>query len=107
MDRKGGHSLNVLLVAGSNGQFMFCNSRWPGSVHDSRVLRNSILYDAFQNGWRPFLGAVILGDSAYPSNDWIVTPFPNPQNDNQRAFNNAHKTTRSSIERAIGVLKAR
>ena len=107
VDRKGDHSLNVMLVAGSNHQFFSCNARWPGSVHDTRVLRNYVVFNVFHNGWRPFPDAVILGDAGYPCNEWLITPFRNPQDDQQRIFNNTHKVTRSSIERAIGILKAR
>ncbi len=41
-----------------------------------QVLRESSLWDTFEGGARPFPGAVILGDSAYPNRDWLVTPFP-------------------------------
>ena len=41
-----------------------------------QVLRESSLWDSFEGGARPFPGAVILGDSAYPNRDWLVTPFP-------------------------------
>jgi hypothetical protein len=41
-----------------------------------QVLRESSLWETFEGGARPFPGAVILGDSAYPNRDWLVTPFP-------------------------------
>lgn len=109
VDRKGNHSLNVMLVAGPQHQFVACNASWPGSVNDARVLRNSRLYNAFElDGYRPFPGAVILGDSIYPCMDWLIPPV---LGDNlppaTRAFNKSLKVTRSLVERSIGLLKLR
>jgi hypothetical protein len=61
VDRHGNHSLNAMMVCGPDYSFYFVNSRWPGSVHDSRVLRTSVLHQRFEDGWRPFPGAVLLG----------------------------------------------
>ena len=109
VDRKGNHSLNVLLVCGPDYQFVFCNSSWPGSVNDARVLRRSNIFQAFEhNNFRPFPGAVLLGDSVYPCNDWLITPVQGSDfNEQTVAFNRAHKRTRSLIERSIGHLKLR
>ena len=41
MDRKGDHSLNVMMVAGPTYQFFYAKAKWPGSVHDARILCNS------------------------------------------------------------------
>lgn len=59
------HSLNNMMICGTDFKFYAINANWPGSVHDARILRNSQIYHQFDNGWRPFSGAVILGDSAY------------------------------------------
>jgi len=61
VDRKGGHSINAMMVCGPNHQFYYVNARWPGATHDSRVMKNSNLYWKFLTGWRPFPNAVILG----------------------------------------------
>ena len=59
-------SLNVAMVSGSDYTIYFCSSRCPGRWHDSRVIKESSLWTAFeQQGNRPFPGVVILGDSAY------------------------------------------
>jgi len=55
---------------------MFCIN-YIGRCHDSRVLRESSLWTAFEEQkLSPFPGAVILGDSAYPLTEWLITPFP-------------------------------
>lgn len=92
VDRHGNHSINALFVAGADHEIYFCSKRWPGSVHDARVLRNSALFNIFENyKWRPFSVAVILGDSAFPCNDWILTPFLVPSNETEAEFNRSHK----------------
>jgi len=61
VDRHGNHSLNAMGVCGSDYTFYAVSARWPGSVHDARVLRTSHLANRFEGGWRPFPGAVLLG----------------------------------------------
>ena len=55
------HSLNVMIICRPDYTFYGVNASWPGSVHDSRVLRNSAISQRFDNGWRAFPDAVILG----------------------------------------------
>ncbi|KAF4648120.1 hypothetical protein FOL47_003697, partial [Perkinsus chesapeaki] len=53
------------------------SSRWGGSVHDSRVFRNSSLGRRLESGWRPDgLNLVLLGDSAYGSSAYFLTREP-------------------------------
>ncbi len=61
VDRHGNHSLNAMMISGPDCTFYCVNSGWPGSVHDSRVLRRSYIGQKFEAGWRPFNGAVLLG----------------------------------------------
>ena len=97
-----------MLVCGPNHEFVYCNAIWPGSVNDARVLRNTNLFQNFQNGQRLFPGAIILGDSIYSCLDWLIPPVLGDQIiNNVLRFNMAHKRTRSLIERAIGILKIR
>ena len=42
-NRKGHHSINSLMVCGPNLEFYFVSARWPGSVNDGRILKNSNL----------------------------------------------------------------
>ena len=56
--------------------FMDVMAKWPGSVHDSEILRRSALFDAFEGNNRPING-FLLGDSGY--RDWWLTPVRNPQ----------------------------
>lgn len=48
VDRHDQHSLNALVVCGPNHEFFYASARWPGSVHDNRILRNSTLFKKWE-----------------------------------------------------------
>ncbi|XP_059910907.1 uncharacterized protein LOC132459985 [Gadus macrocephalus] len=104
VNRKGRHSINVQLVGNADLIITNCVVKWPGSVHDARILRQSALYRELQTN-RP--NGIILGDSAYPLLPWLMTPFPVANTPEQARFNIAHCKTRCAIERLNGVLKRR
>jgi len=80
----------------------------PGSFHDARVFRRSLLYETALTDKRIlFPGETfLLGDSVYPSLPWLVPPFRDnghltPQ---QTEFNFIHSSTRITVEKAFGQL---
>lgn len=81
----------------------------PGSLHDARVLRRSLLYDTAQNDMENIFPneTCIIGDSAYPLLPWLVPPFRDNGHSTvqQSEFNFLHSSTRMPIERAFGYLK--
>uniref|UniRef100_A0A8C1XYL4 Putative nuclease HARBI1 n=1 Tax=Cyprinus carpio TaxID=7962 RepID=A0A8C1XYL4_CYPCA len=104
VNRKGYHSINVQAICDAKLRVLNCVARWPGSTHDSRILVNSQIHDAFERGE---LQGVLLGDSGYPLKPWLLTPFLNPVSVPQARYNTAHTKTRNVIERCFGVLKRR
>lgn len=86
--------------------FINVSAKWPGSVHDARILRCSPLFAAFE-GNQPPLDGIILGDSGYMVRSWLMTPLLNPRTPAERRYNFAHSSTRATIERGIGVAKQR
>ena len=78
----------------------------PGSTHDATVLRSS---DLFQNHDKIPNSYCLLGDSAFPILEWLITPFRDCGNltQEQRRFNRVHSRCRQVIERAFGMLKCR
>ncbi|RUS91083.1 hypothetical protein EGW08_001108 [Elysia chlorotica] len=106
VNRKNFHSLNVQIVCNSDMLIMDCVARHPGSAHDARILRESNLFAAMEGQPRQLQG-LILGDSGYPVREWLMTPFLQPSNAQQEAFNLAHRQTRVTVERCVGVLKRR
>lgn len=79
-------------------------AKWPGSTHDSRILRESTLGDQFE---RREHNGILLGDSGYPCKTWLLVPFANPNNRPQERYNRSLTRTRSIIECTIGVWKRR
>uniref|UniRef100_A0A914WV46 DDE Tnp4 domain-containing protein n=1 Tax=Plectus sambesii TaxID=2011161 RepID=A0A914WV46_9BILA len=85
IDRHGNHSLNCTAVAGPNCEFYYISAKWPGSV-----------------------SAVLLGDSIYPTNEWLIPmKSVNSPTANEERFYKAHAKTRRVVECAFGVLKMR
>ena len=83
-----------------------CVAKWPGSVHDALVLRESPIFAAFEGNPKP-LNGFILGDSGYMLRDWLLTPLLNTRNVKDEAYNTALCRTRCTVERCIGILKRR
>src|SRR5690348_12416673 len=52
-NRKKFHSIILQGVCDPDMKFLDCNIGWPGSVHDSRVLRNSNIFRKSEDIFRP------------------------------------------------------
>ena len=91
-----------------DADLLFINviAKWPGSVHDAPMLRDSPLFAAFDSN-RPPIDGIILDDSGYMVHTWLMTPYNNPLNSKERQYNFAHSSTRSTVEWCIGVAKQR
>ena len=106
-------------------------AKWPGSVHDARIYRESNLSNRLQRGKQPKdlhniihlfpsfntltyplyisgeFDGLLLGDRGYPCESRLLTPYPDPEPGPQQNFNRAHCRTRARVEMTIGLLKAR
>ena len=63
-------------MCGARRKILHINPCWPGSSHDSRVFKNSDLYEQFESGK---YDGMLLGDSAYALRDYLMTPFAEPK----------------------------
>ncbi len=73
-------------------------------MHDYFIFSNSSVGQEAQNSqgqWR------LLGDSGYPLRPYLFTPIPNPVNNREVDFNEAHRVARSIVERTLGRWKLR
>ena len=119
-NRKQQYSIACQGVCDGKLKFLSMSAGYPGSVHDSRMLRNSWLFAAANNGEilntpvfplnrNLAINPYLVGDAAYPLSKWLMKPFPYSRNlsAQQEAFNLTLSQARVSIERAFGVLKGR
>ena len=67
----------------------------------------SRVYDHLEANHTLLDHGVLIGDSGYPLKPYLMVPYDHPVTRSQRRFNATLKTTRSSVERAIGQLKRR
>jgi hypothetical protein len=122
INRHHNHSINVMIICGPTMKIFYISARWPGSVNDSRVLRNSIVYADFEAGRLPFENAIVLGDSIYPEKQWLVPMIPRAPANVQAYYQyvfvflvfvkiifffRAHAKTRRIVENSIALWKNR
>nr|XP_054590279.1 uncharacterized protein LOC129154569 [Nothobranchius furzeri] len=111
------HSLIVQAVVDGKGLFRNVFAGLPGSMHDARVLRLSSIWDLASCG-NLFpdhsikiagvdFGCCILGDSAYPLQDWLLKPFTDTGRltEQQLLFNKKFSRARVVVGNAFGRLK--
>lgn len=104
-NRKGFFSLNVQAMCTSDLKFEDIVTRWPGSTHDSLIFSNSAA--KFQFDINRFQNGLVLGDSGYFLNNYLLTPLSDPRTEAERLYNESHIRTRNVIERCFGVWKRR
>ncbi|KAM9425660.1 uncharacterized protein KZ484_011775 [Pholidichthys leucotaenia] len=119
LNRKGWHSIILQGVVDGKGLFWNVFAGLPGSMHDARVLRLSTLWELASRGnlFPPNIrniGAVrmgyyILGDSAYPLQNWLLKAFHDTRRltEEQHTFNHTISRVRVAVENAFGRLKGR
>lgn len=95
-------------ICNSKGKFLDIFVGYPGSVHDTRIMKNNNFYRTQQY---PATGYITFGDRSYPCVDkpiTLITPDKEPvRGPTQFHFNYGHSWGRSIIERAFGVMKMR
>ena len=117
--RKRYYSVLLQGVVDNDGKFIHASAGYPGSIHDSRMLRISSLYRDIERGTilkaptRRINGTeikpLLLGDPAYKLTTWLMKPYPQTAviTPCQRNFNKALSSLRVIVEQAFGLLKAR
>ena len=120
-------SFSILLqgVVDTKCYFTSVNIGPPGSLHDSAHFKSSELYRRVEEGtmsgfhddpmtWPAALPfpPYIVADRGYPLLSWCITPFKTgpmgqPLTAEEAWFNRKHSSTRMSVERGFGILKAR
>ncbi|XP_061192115.1 putative nuclease HARBI1 [Saccostrea echinata] len=92
------------MTCDANFMVTNCVAKWPGSCHDSRVFRESVLCQQFENGQH---NGILLGDSGYPCRTYLMTPYNTNDVRYRERYNSALCRTRVLIEQTYGILKRR
>lgn len=103
VNRKGKPTINVQATCDATEKFTSVDASWPGSVHDSRIWKNSQVCLLLRNK----ANAVLIGDDGYGIEPCLMTPFNNPTPGAELSFNKLLKKERVTIERCFGQLKRR
>ncbi|CAG4992876.1 unnamed protein product [Colias eurytheme] len=108
-NRKGFHSLNVMIICDADLNILCVDASSPGSAHDSTVWQNHPLSHHLKEITENTNEQVfLLGDSGYPLRKTMMTPILNTIDGTpQHHYYVKHVTARNTVERCIGVLKAR
>eukprot|EP01018_Ginkgo_biloba_P002824 Gb_25687 [translate_table: standard] len=114
-DREHNYSMLVQDIIDSNMRFLDIYTVWPGSLNDSRLLRNSSFYRLYEGGERlnghlVSIGTIdmreyIVGDDGYPLLPWLIILFLGAVTNTQNLFNFKLSSTRIVVEQAFGKLK--
>lgn len=104
-NRKNFFSINVQTISDAKLRIQNIVARWPGSSHDSNIFRNSCIKRKFDEG--KFQDNVIVGDSGYGIQRYLITPILNPSSPVEQLFNESQIVTRNPVERSYGVWKRR
>ncbi|XP_071137367.1 putative nuclease HARBI1 [Mytilus edulis] len=107
VNRKGYHSINTQAICDHEGKFTNVVARWPGSVHDSHIMRCSQVCTHLEESHLSVQDGLILGDSGYACRSFLMTPYLRPTEPCHEKFNKAHMKTRCCIERTFGWWKKR
>ena len=79
------------------------------SVDSSNIFvdhSQTALFDAYESHRRS-INSFLLGDSGYMLRDWLLIPVANHQTRQEQNYNFSHSSTRTAVERSIGVAKRR
>jgi hypothetical protein len=104
-NRKFFFSFNVQTVSDANLKILDIVARWPGSVHDTTIFRNSRLCTRFKNN--EINNAVLVSDAGYPVKNNLLTPLSQTHTRGENLYNEALIRTRNPVERSYGVWKRR
>lgn len=106
INRKGYFSKNVQLISDYDLNILSANARFGGSTHDAYIWENSKCKEYLESQYNANANSNwLIGDSGYPLQPWLMTPFRNPESVGQENYNKVHIQARNCVERLNGVLK--
>ncbi|XP_051996795.1 uncharacterized protein zgc:113227 isoform X1 [Xyrauchen texanus] len=116
-NKKGWHSIVIQAVVDGEGLFWDLCVGNPGSIHDAGILKHSQLWNMLKDGQLMSqnkvnisghnVGHYLIGDSAYPLQNWLMKPFSGTLTPQQCRYNFRLRPARSVVDKSFGRLKAR
>lgn len=100
-NRKHFFSINVQTICDAHLHIQDIVVRWPGSTHDSNIFRNFTIMKTFDDGI--FKDGVLVADSGYAMQRYVITPLLNPITQAETFFNESQIRTQNPIERSYGI----
>ncbi|KAJ1116640.1 hypothetical protein NDU88_004846 [Pleurodeles waltl] len=96
-NRKSYHSMNVQVVCLADHYISHVNAKFPGSVHDAYIMRNSCIPNVMEQlqTHRVWL----IGDSGYPNLLWLLTPVASAVKVAYRRPEGRHNTAAAAVNR--------
>ena len=73
------------MICGSLGEIYDCITSWPGSTHDSRIWKESLISKKLRSIPEQYH---VLADSAYPISIHLIPPVKNPLDRRYGRFKN-------------------
>ena len=112
------YSVILMSMVDAKYRFLWGSCGYPGNSHDSIILQSTNLWDEIQGGnllpnfsqieQNVSIPPIVLGDSAFPFETWLMKPFTNAvRTPKQRYFNYRLSRARMIVEGAYGQLKGR
>ena len=110
-NRKKRHSIILQAVCDSEKVFTDVYAGWPGSTHDSRVLRNSPLFQKVEQNLQAVfpMQTFLVGDPAYEARSWMAPTLKRTAQNTpaKRKYSTTMSKARVFIEQAFALLKGR
>lgn len=105
LNKKDAHSLKIQVVCDSQNYILDFVNKYPGSTQDSFIWNNCFLRSSFEEG--DFGNSHLVGDSGYPLEPFLLTPFAQPSTPAEERYNRSLMMTRVVVEQTIALLKSR
>jgi len=76
--RKGPYALNALIICDDESRVLYHHLGWPGSTHDNRVWKNSLIYQNYDQYFSEI--EYVIADSAYTCDVHYIPAYKRSRN---------------------------
>ncbi|XP_026474640.1 putative nuclease HARBI1 [Ctenocephalides felis] len=105
LNKKGSYSLNVEVICDADERVIFASTTYGGSASDAAIWQKSPIRALLHKNAED--ETYIIGDSSYPSEKYLLTPYRTPKNPTEENYNKCLQKTRQVMDRTLGAIKNR